>query len=297
MQRGIWARSLGKIFFWLFFFAVLSAPLRAFAVTWTGCGITKNAFMEEIAAAYQRETGIAVTVSGGGATKGIRAVAAGTSDLGGSCRIWLGGPGNKHPLEADAELVPVAWDALVVVVNAANPVSDISLENLKKVFNGKIISWKELGSEDKRIALITRSEDNSGVGYVFRQLMFNDPHYVFPARSFMVKSTGPLEKKISKTVTAMGIDGISSAKKTKLKILSLNGVAPTKENIASGRYPLFRPLYIAVRSDAGKETKGLVDFVLGRKGQKIISEQGTVNLEEGKALMPLWQEKSKKMTY
>lgn len=293
MQQRIGTRVL----LWVFLFAIMSAPAGARELKWTGCGITQNAFMQEIAAAYKKKTGITIQISGGGATLGIRAAAAGTSDLGGTCRNWLGGPDNKHPLEADAELVQVAWDALVVVVNRDNPINDISREDLLKIYDGKIVSWKKLGGKDQRIALVTRSENYSGAGYMFRLLVFNDPHYVFKARSFKVKSTGPLEKKIAATATALGIDGISSAKKTKLKILSLNGVAPTKKNIASGHYPLFRPLYIAVNAKADKETRKAIDFILSKEGQEIISAQGTVNLEEGKALEPLWREKIAKIAY
>lgn len=285
---------MGKIVSWLLFFSVACSPADALELTWTGCGITKNAFMQEIAEAYRKKTGTAIRISGGGATKGIRAAAAGTSDMGGTCRDWLGGSDNKHPREADAELMRVAWDALVVIVHPDNPVSNISLPDLKKIYDGRIVSWKELGGEDKKIALVTRSEDHSGVGHMFRLLVFNDPHYLFKARSFTVKSTGPLEKKIAKTATAMGIDGISSARKTSVKILSLDDVAPTKENIASGRYPLFRPLYMAINANVSKGSREVIDFVLSKEGQQIISEQGTVNLEEGKHLEPLWREKSEK---
>lgn len=297
MHHRACLQGMGRILFWSFFFAVVSVPAHALELTWTGCDITKQAFMQEIADAYQKKTGIAIRISGGGATKGIRAAAAGTSDMGGTCRDWVGGPGNKSPLEADAELVQVAWDALVVVVNAANPIDDISLENLIKVHDGKIMSWKELGWDDKKIALVTRSEEHSGVGHMFRLLAFNDPHYVFKARSYEVKSSGPIEEKIAKITTAVGIDGISSARKTGLKILSMNGVKPTKENIASGRYPLFRPLYIAVKPNASRETREVIDFILSREGQQIISGEGTVNLEEGKALAPLWLEKAAKFNY
>lgn len=297
MQQRIGTRGMGRILLWTFLFAVMSAPAGARELRWTGCGITQNAFMQEIAAAYRKKTGITIKISGGGATLGIRAAAAGTSDMGGTCRNWLGGPDNKHPLEADAELVQVAWDALVVVINQDNPINDIRQEDLLKIYDGKIVSWKELGGKDQRIALVTRSEDYSGVGYMFRLLVFNDPHYVFKARSFKVKSTGPLEKKIAATATALGIDGISSARRTKLKILSLNGVAPTKKNIASGLYPLFRPLYIAVNAKADKETREVIDFILSKEGQEIISAQGTVNLEEGKALEPLWRKRTEKIAY
>jgi phosphate transport system substrate-binding protein len=70
------------------------------------------------------------------------------------------------------------------------------------------------------------------------------------------------------------------------------GVAPTKENIAAGKYPLFRPLYLAInKSKASAETKKFIEYALSPEGQAIIAEQGTVNLQEGEALNTMWEAK------
>lgn len=264
-------------------------------LSWTGCGISKKAFMTEMAKAYEKKTSIGIKLSGGGATKGIRAVSAGTSDLGGSCRFWLKEVGSDvHPQETNAELIQVAWDALVVIAHPNNPVKSISMDQLKKIYQGKINNWSDLGGENKRIALITRKGKTSGVGYMMRSLVFGDPNYEFKARSLKVKSTGPLEKKVEKVKTALAIDGISSAKRRNVKFLALDGVEPTKENIGSGSYSLYRPLYLAInKSKASKTARNFIDFVLSEEGQTIISKQGTVNLNEGAALKPLWRKKMK----
>ncbi len=223
-------------------------PLTVSAETlrWTGCGITKKAFMAEVAAAYEAQTGTAITLTGGGATKGIRAASAGTTDIGGTCRHQLKDQnGAISPLEKDAELIQVAWDALVVIVHPSNPVTDISLAELKKIYEGEIINWQELGGADRRIGVVARAGKSSGVGHMFRRLVFADPDYEFKARTLKVKSTKPLEQKVEKVKTAIAVDGISSAKKRKVKFLSLDGVAPSKENISSGAYALYRPLYLA----------------------------------------------------
>lgn len=272
-----------------------TSPLQAEEVTWTGCGITKKAFMAEIATAYEKKTGIPVKLSGGGATKGIRSVSAGASDMGGTCRHALKEADGIHAEEKDAVLTQVAWDALVVIAHPENPVNDISMENLKKVYDGTITNWNELGGPDKRIVLVTRDGKYSGVGHMFRMLAYNDKEHEFQARSLKVKSTGPLEKKVEKTVTALGMDGISSAKKRELKFLSIDGIAPTKDNIANGSYPLFRPLYLAVNKGGNPKAQAVVDFVLSPEGQAIISAQGTVNLEEGKALNTIWAGKKAAM--
>jgi len=282
-------------------FSVLSALLVIISsdamagqqLTWTGCGITKKAFMAEIARAYQRKTGTAIQVTGGGATKGIRFVASKKADMGGTCRSLLHEKnGQIHQAEQNTRLVQVAWDALVVIVHPLNPVQDISLQNLKRVFDGTITSWKDLGGADTPIALITREGTqgkHSGVGYMFRELVFHDANYAFKAPTINVQSTGPLENKIEKIVFALGMDGISSARKSKVKMLSLNGVYPAKKMIMSAHYPLFRPLYIAIHKNPSAQVQRVLDFMLSREGQAIISRQGTVNLKEGEKLGSLWR--------
>lgn len=266
-------------------------------LSWTGCGITKKAFMAELAKAYEAKTGISVKLSGGGATKGIRAVSAGTADMGGTCRHRLKGAGGSiHPEETEAELVQVAWDAIVVIVNPANPVNNMTVTQLKQVFDGGITNWKQLGGADQRIALVTREGKYSGVGHMFRRMVFDDPEHVFKARSLGVKSSGPLEKEVAKIPTAMGVDGVSSAIRSSVKVIALDGIEPSKENVASGKYPLFRPLYIAInKGKASAATRKFIDFALSAEGQAVISAQGTVNLAEGKALQPLWNAKKGKL--
>ena len=88
-------------------------------IQWAGCGITKKAFMKELATAFEKKTHVKVVLNGGGATKGIRQTAALKVDMGGSCRMTLPEVERK---ELHVSLHPVAWDALAVIVNPENPV-------------------------------------------------------------------------------------------------------------------------------------------------------------------------------
>ena len=268
---------------------------QAETLKWTGCGISKKAYIIELAKAFEVKKKVKVKVSGGGATKGIRQSALGIAHVGGSCRHWLRGvDGNKIIQEKNAELTVVAWDALVAIAHPANGVDGITSEQLKKVYAGEITRWSDLGGVDKPIALVTRKGKYSGVGHMFRLMVFNDQEYDYKAKSLKVKSTGPLEKKVAKVKTAFAMDGISSAKKVKVKLLAIDGVKPTKDNIASGAYPFFRPLYLSInRAKAPKLAGEFIDYALSDEGQKIISEQGTVNLAEGKALVAKWAEKER----
>lgn len=252
------------------------------SLIWAGCGITKKAFMTELAKAYEEKTGIKVVLNGGGATKGIRKAAAGRIDIGGACRVSLPG----HPLERSAHQIPVAWDALVVIVNKNNPVNNISLQQLRKVYLGKITNWKQLGGNNQAIELYTRKSKMSGVGRTLRELVFADYDQVFKNVKYNVKSSGPLEKGIVKNIRGIGTTGISSARKRDVKILRLNGIKPDYDNIKNGSYLIYRPLYLVRRIGAKNPmVSDFIKFALSNKGKEVIRKAGTVPYADAMVLV------------
>jgi len=258
-----------------------AATAQPSVINWAGCGITKKAFMQELAIEYEKRTGTKVNLAGGGATKGIRKAAAGEIDIGGACRTSLA----DHPEERGAHQIPVAWDALVVIVNKANPVSNITFQQLQQLYRGEITNWKQLGGSDAPIELYVRRGKLSGVGRTLRELVFHNFDQDFKA-AYVVKSSGPLEKGIVKNANGIGVTGISSAKRRDVKILQLDGHAPTYENIKTGNYVLYRPLYLVTRLGA-RNTPGrdFIRFAVSREGQEIIRRQGTVPYAEAMALV------------
>ena len=243
---------------------------------WAGCGITKKAFMKELAIAYTKKTGIGVKLSGGGATKGIRNAASGNVHIGGACRVSL----EKTKEERDAFQIPVAWDALVAFVHKDNPVDSITFAQLNKIYLGKITNWKELGGNDATIETYVRRGKLSGVGRTLRELVFANYNQEFKA-TYVVKSSGPVEKGVVKNKNGFGVSGISSAKKRDLKLLKLDGHAPTYENIKNGTYALYRPLYLVIkRGNKTPLVRNFIKYALSREGQAIIRKQGTVPYSE-----------------
>lgn len=242
-------------------------------LTWVGCGISKKAFMSELATAYEKKTGVKIDIQGGGATRGIREVAAKNADMGGTCRYKIDGEAK----ERGASLEPVAWDALVVIVHPDNPVDNISFDQIRGIYLGKITNWKALGGNDAPIRLLARKGKISGVGRALRKLVFADYNQEFKATEF-VKSSGPLEKAVVKDVNAIAVTGISSARKRKVKNLKLDGKEPTYDNIRAGEYGLYRPLYLAVNRHGknAEEVDKFIKFAHSAEGRKIIRNNGTV---------------------
>ncbi len=268
--------------------AGLGPNTQAEELTWVGCGITKKAFMGALAEAYEKETGVKISLAGGGATKGIRDVNARAADIGGACRHKLTGARE----EADAKLTPVAWDAIVVISHPKNPVKNITLDDLEGVFSGEILNWKDLGGPDAPIDLVAREGKISGVGRMVRELLFADPEMDFPPHTIRLRSSGPVEKYVEAHETALAFTGISSARKRRVGFMAINGIQPTYENISSGSYPLYRPLYLTSHKHSSQTVKDFIRFATRPKGQAIIKAQGTVTLRDGSKL---WAEYRKKM--
>jgi len=240
-------------------------------ISWAGCGITKKAFMKELAIAYEKKTGIKITIHGSGATLGIRGVNKGKLDIGGSCRYTI-----QNKEEQNVMMKPVAWDALAVIINPGNSVDGITIEQIRGIYTGKIRNWKSLGGSNKPINLYIRKGKTSGVGWTIRNLVFDNKNMNFTAsKSF--KSSGPLERGVETNPYAIGITGISSARKRNVKILKLQGKEPSFENIQSGAYLLYRPLYLVLAtSESRKEVLGFVKFTHSLQGREILRRNGTV---------------------
>jgi phosphate transport system substrate-binding protein len=292
MQKIMPSHPMSKPLFLLLVIFISSISQKMFAETLhiTGCGISKKAYLEKALAIYSERQGLVPRLSGGGATKGLRLAAKKQVDLGASCRQRLADiGGNIHEQEKDINLIQVGWDALVVIVNRDNSLSNITQENLIKIFKGDVISWGQLGIEDKPITLLTRKEKISGVGYMARLLVFGDVSFEFPESVFVYDSTVPIEKNILRRKYSLAFDGLSSAQKIDVKMLSINGIYPSKDHVSSGKYPYFRPLYLAVnKHNKSEKVKGFIEFILGPEGQDIISNEGSINLYEGKLLTQKW---------
>lgn len=261
-----------------------SAPASTGKLTWAGCGVSKNAFMSEMVVAYEKKTGVKVELLGGGATKGIRQVSSKETLIGGTCRPVLIDEETlmDHKDERRVRLTPVAWDALVAIVHKDNPVDNLTLDQMRKIFKGKITNWKQLGGKDAPVELYVRTGKISGVGRTVRELLFYNYDEEFIAKH-VVEESATLEKDMVTNPNGIGITGVSSARKLKgiAKILKLEGKEASYDNIKTGQYLLYRPLYIVNRIDEhNPEVKKFVNFVSSSEGQQVMRSVGTVPYQD-----------------
>lgn len=266
----------------LLLLAILPTSIHGLELSWVGCGITRNAFMSDLAMAYEVETGTTIDIAGGGATKGIRAITGNQADIGGACRFTL----DKSREEAGASMIPVAWDALVVVVHKSNPIDSISLRQLRSLYQGKITNWSQLGGKKQPLELLIRKGKISGVGYTLRKHLFENHDIEFKSEH-VFPSSGPLEKMVESNPNAIAVTGIASAHKRDFKILKLEGRDPSFENIRTGNYLLYRPLYLVYNRNSPNslESDRFIQYALGPKGRQIIRNNQVVPYFEGMLLL------------
>ncbi|WP_455208446.1 phosphate ABC transporter substrate-binding protein [Kaarinaea lacus] len=288
-QKGLLAKVVS---IWVIVSCLLASNLQAATdeqtleddnnvIRWAGCGITKKAFMAELAVAYEKKSHVKVIMEGGGATRGIRETAALKIDMGGTCRMPL--PEINHT-ELYSTVHPIAWDALAVIVHPDNPVNNFTTQQIRDIYLGKIKNWKQVGGKDAPIHLYVRKGKISGVGYAIRQYIFQDGSVDFDTK-YQVPSSGPLEKGIEKDPLGIGITGISSARKRNVQIAQFDGKSPTFENVRNGSYGLYRPLYLVTGPAPSKKVKDFLLFATSDEGRNVIRETGTVPYQDALGLM------------
>ncbi len=246
-----------------------------------GCGITRDAFILELNKAYEAKFGVKTERNTkGGVEKMLKLAGGNKIDVAGGCRPVLDIPNDK-----DAKAVQVAWGALVFIVNPKNPVNNITVGQAKDILTGKITNWSAVGGSDTPIKLYLRVGKTSGVGFSGRMLLFQNRDQSLLASAKRERSSGPIRNVVKKDPAAFAMDDyFSSSKHSGLKILSVNGVEPSKKSVESGTYPLPRPFYLFSNVKASQSAQQYIDFALSAEGQAVISKAGTVNLAEGKTL-------------
>jgi phosphate transport system substrate-binding protein len=229
---------------------------------------------ETLAKAFEKAGDGRVTVQPFSTISGLDAVHAGTADIAASARAAM--PGRAE--EEGTNFYPVAWDALVPIVDAANPVNNITLKQLHDVYLGRITNWKDLGGNDAPINLDGVAAPLDGVEYSTRQLLF---HYgdqnVSVSRMYV--NTEKLEEDIALNMNGLGMSTWSGvANNPKVKMLSVEGVRASTASISDGTYPLYSPIYLAARDDdpQHEEVAKFIAFAGSDGGKAILRQQGLV---------------------
>ena len=246
-----------------------------------GCGNTKttgsvatdgSTSMEKVIGAlgeaFQNDTGISFTYNPTGSGSGIKAVQEGRCDIGLSSRDL-----KAEEKEAGLSGTVLAYDGIAIIVHPENPVSDLSLETIAKIYTGEITNWSEGGGNDVEIVLIGR-EAGSGTRDGFESITDTEDACLYRQE---LTSTGDVITTVSQNPGAIGYASVASVKET-VKALTVDGVAPTEETIKDGSYVVQRPFVLVTKTDTPLSDAAFKFFtyITSADANEIISAAGVV---------------------
>ncbi|MGH8183849.1 MAG: substrate-binding domain-containing protein [Rhodanobacteraceae bacterium] len=158
----------------------------------------------------------------------------------------------KRTQEAGLTFTPVAWDALVLITNNANPVGNLTLKQIHEIYYGKITNWSQVGGPDEKIDLDGVASPLDGVQFSFRRLMFgNGDNPVAVPRLFI--NIDSLQSEVSLDTKALALSTLVHARRQKgIKIIPIEGVMPSLATLENATYPLPLTIYLAYKSDSPK---------------------------------------------
>jgi phosphate transport system substrate-binding protein len=222
-----------------------------------------------------------VIVTGGGSGVGLAALVDGTTDIAMSSRkIKLSEKMKLQDAGKASKEIVIAYDALAVVVNPGNKVTQLTREQLEAIFTGKTKNWKEVGGDDLQIVVYSR-ESSSGTYEFFKEHVLKNKNYASSVLS--MPATGSIIQSISQTKGAIGYVGLAYVEKD-VKTLKVsydkgkNYIAASMETAKNKSYPIVRPLYYYYLTSVEKTVKPFVDYCLSAEGQKIVEQVGYVPL-------------------
>lgn len=229
--------------------------------------------MEVLAENYQKANeGVTIEVQQVGSSAGITNTIDGTSQIGMSSRDL-----KDEEKSEGLEEYQIAIDGIAVITNTANEVKDLTIEQVKDIYTGKITNWKEVGGKDADIVVVSR-EDGSGTRDGFQEIVgFESEELTGDAQ--ISDGSGNIKTTVQGNENAIGYisfgyldDSINSVK--------IDGVEPTEENVYNDSYPISRPFLLVTKGEATDDAKAFIDYILSDDGQNTIKEEGFMSVNE-----------------
>ena len=206
-----------------------------------------------------------IDIQGGGSAAGITAAETGTANIGMSSRALK-----------DAELhlwsVEIAKDGLAIIVNPANPVQDLTLDQICHIYTADILKWSDVGGGNAKIHIIAR-EEGSGTRSAFEELIMKDRRIT--PKAIIQDSNGAVRQLVADDPNSIGFISLGLVDDT-VKALHLEGIEATRENIINGTYKLFRPFLFVSKETPEDTAMDYINFVLSPEGQKVMSDEGLI---------------------
>lgn len=233
--------------------------------------------MTAIGDKYTNETGVKVQVQGNGSSAGIKAAQDGSADIGMSSREL-----KQEELDSGLEPQTLALDGIAVIVNTKNPVKNLTVDQISKIFKGEITNWKDVGGNDQEILLAIR-EAGSGTRDAFEELCSltekqgdKTVSVVDESKAIVSDSTNALAQNVSSKENAIGYISLGSLDASAVTALEVDGVACTEENVQAGTYKISRPLLLVTKGAPSADAQALIDYAMSEEGQKVVTDKGFI---------------------
>lgn len=258
------------------------AGLTMMGSAWAAGTVTVNGSttvlpaMQQVAEAFMAQhKDVTVTISGTGSGNGIKALRDKMADIAMASRDVKA----KEAKDFEAHgMKPVrftvAYDAIVPVINKENGVENLTMEQLRDIYAGKIKSWKEVGGADKPIVVIGR-DSSSGTFECWQELVMGKTR-VSP-RALLQSSSGGVVQAVTSNPNAIGYVGIGYLD-NQTKALKINAVEATMDTAKAKTWPISRDLFLFTAGEAQGDAKALIDFMLSKDGQVLVQKSGFVPL-------------------
>lgn len=257
--------------------ALVSAQGFASSTVTVSGSTSVTSVMEVLAENYQTNSNDVIEVQGTGSSAGIRAANQGTSMIGMSSREL-----KASEKTANTQEVTMAMDGIAVAVNKANSVTDLSIEQVKKIYSGEISNWSQVGGADQPIVAVTR-EVGSGTRGAFEDIMgltrkVNDMTVTaISARAQVASGNGAIKTLVANNPYAIGYISLGSVDES-LKAVSIEGATATKQNIKAGAYAIARPFILLVNQQSEPAAQQFIEYIMGAEGQALVAENGYIEV-------------------
>jgi len=222
----------------------------------------------------EQEKGVSIDIQEIGSTEGIQAVINGTADIGTASREL-----KDAEKEAGLDVQTIAYDGIAIVVNPANPVADLTSEQIAQIFKGAITNWQELGGVNQEITVVNR-EAGSGTRGAFQELLELEEKQadgtkrsLLTDQSLVMDSTGAVKATVAANKAAIGYISLGVLDET-VKGVKVNGIEPTLQNVKNKTYAIWRPFLMLTPSGELKaEVKAYLDYIKSVEGQRIVETE------------------------
>ena len=222
-----------------------------------------------LAESFQNEhSGVTVGYNPTGSGSGITAVSEGRCDIGLSSRAL-----KDDEKAAGLKETIVALDGIAIIVNPENKVSDLSIEQIAKIYTGEITNWKDVGGDDAEIVLIGR-EAGSGTRDGFESITGTADSCKYRQE---LTSTGDVITTVAGNPNAIGYASLASVKDT-VKVLSVGGIAPSEASVSDGSYAVQRPFVLVTKegTELSAAAQAFFDYATGTAANDVITAAGAV---------------------